>query len=240
MRPVNRIAYGIGCIGVHRVAGRRLVAPGKPPDLNRLPRAASVSDVLLGRERECERIDGALDLARSGKATACAIRGEAGVGKTSLLDYASARADGMRVVRVRAVESETELAFVALADVCRPLLDRLDALPTRQRAALRTALGLAPGDSTATDRLVLGAATLGLLETATEAESLLLIVDDADWLDGESAAVLLFAEEPRTGGCFHYSLGEALAEGAGEVAPLPAGVGIMMVCPICSARSFSM
>jgi DNA-binding CsgD family transcriptional regulator len=77
--------------------------------------------------------------------------------------------------------------------VCRPLLDQLDALPERQRAALRTALGLAQEASLETDRLVLGAATLGLLEAASDAEPLLLVVDDADWLDGESAAVLLFA-----------------------------------------------
>jgi len=149
--------------------------------------------VLLGRERECERIDRALDRARSGAATAIAIRGEAGVGKTSLLDYACHSAAGMKVVRVRAVESESELAFAALADVCRPLLDRLDALPARQRAALQTALGLTRERSTETDRLVLGAATLGLWEAASETEPLLLVVDDADWLDGESAAALLFA-----------------------------------------------
>jgi AAA ATPase domain len=148
--------------------------------------------VLLGRERDCERIDRALDLARSGHATAIAIRGEAGIGKTSLLDYASDRADGLKVVRVRPVESESELAFAALADVCRPLLDRLDALPLRQRYALQTALALDPGGPAETDRLVLGAATLGLLAAAAEAEPLLLIVDDADWLDGASAAVLLF------------------------------------------------
>ena len=99
----------------------------------------------------------------------------------------------MKVVRVRAVESESELAFAVLADVCRPLLDRLDALPARQRAALQGALGLTRERSTETDRLVLGAATLSLLEAASETEPLLLVVDDADWLDGESAAALLFA-----------------------------------------------
>ena len=149
--------------------------------------------MLLGRKPECERIDRALDQARSGTATAIVIRGEAGVGKTSLLDYACEKAADMKVVRVRAVESESKLAFAALADVCRPLLDQLDTLPARQRAALRTALGLAQEASIETDRLVLGAATLGLFEAATDAEPLLLVLDDADWLDGESAAVLLFA-----------------------------------------------
>jgi len=146
--------------------------------------------VLLGRERECERIDRALEFARAGTASVIAIRGEAGVGKTSLLDYAADRADGMKVVRVRAVESESELAFAALADVCRPLLEGIDGLPARQRGGLRTALGM---DSTETNLLVLGAATLGLWAAAAETEPLLLIVDDADWLDVGSAAVLLFA-----------------------------------------------
>ena len=146
--------------------------------------------MLLGRERECERIDRALELARTGTASVIAIRGEAGVGKTSLLDYAAGRADGMQVVRVRAYESESDLAFAALADVCRPLLEGIDTLPARQQASLRTALGL---ESTETDRLVLGAATLGLWAAAAETGPLLLIVDDADWLDVGSAAVLLFA-----------------------------------------------
>jgi hypothetical protein len=121
--------------------------------LNPERHAASVSLVLLGRERECERIDRALDRARSGQATAISIRGEAGVGKSSLLDYASERADDMKVIRVRPVESETELVFAGLADVCRPLLDRLDALPERQRVALGAALGVRSAGSVEGDRL---------------------------------------------------------------------------------------
>lgn len=150
--------------------------------------------MLLGREAERERIDRALDAARSGHATALALHGEAGIGKTTLLDYAAAQGREMQVVRVRALESEADVAFAGLADVCRPLLGLLDALPRAQADALRNALALEPAHASArTDKLTVGAATLSLLAAAAESRPLLLIVDDADWLDGPSAAAVLFA-----------------------------------------------
>ena len=149
--------------------------------------------MLLGREREAERIDRSLDSAGAGVATALVIEGEAGIGKTALLDYAVERASGMTVVRIRALQSEAELAFAGLADLCRPLLAFLDALPERQARALRSALALGPATGTPGDRLTTGAATLSLLAAAAEDRPLLLVVDDANWLDAPSAGAILFA-----------------------------------------------
>jgi DNA-binding CsgD family transcriptional regulator len=147
--------------------------------------------VLIGRESECARLDVLLDRARMGKSGVLALRGEAGIGKTALLDYAAERADGMTVVRATGVDSEAELEFSALLEVCRPLLDHLTELPEKQAEALRSALGM--GSAAAEDRFTIGAATLGLLATAADSNPLLVIVDDAQWLDRSSADALLFA-----------------------------------------------
>jgi len=152
--------------------------------------------MLLGRKGECERIETALGAARSERATSLAFVGEAGIGKTALLDYAARRAQeqGMAVIHARGVESEAEVAFGGLLSVCRPLLGHMNSLPESQANALRGALGLTSADRTTVDgRLIVGAATLSLLATAAERQALLLIVDDANWLDGPSADALLFA-----------------------------------------------
>ncbi|MCI0637173.1 MAG: ATP-binding protein, partial [Actinobacteria bacterium] len=147
--------------------------------------------MLIGREAECERIDELLDRARMGRSGALVLRGEPGIGKTALLDHAAARAEGMSVVRTLGVESEMEIEFSALLDICRPLLDLFDELPAQQADALRGALGLGP--PLALDRFAIGAATLGLVATAAERQPLLVLVDDAQWLDSASADALLFA-----------------------------------------------
>jgi len=147
--------------------------------------------VLIGRESQCARLDELLDRARLGRSGAIVIRGEAGIGKTALLEYAAGRAEDMTVVRALGVESEVELEFSALLDVCRPLLDRLGDLPEPQADALRVAFGLGP--ALALDRFAIGAATLGLLAAAAEADPLLVLVDDAQWLDSASSDALLFA-----------------------------------------------
>jgi DNA-binding CsgD family transcriptional regulator len=147
--------------------------------------------VLFGRERECELIDRLLDRARAGRAGALVLRGEAGVGKSALLDYAGERADGM-VVRALGVESEVELEFSALLEVCRPLLGRLGGLPAGQGAALRGVLGLGPAE--AVDRFLVGVSTLSLLAAVAEEDGpLLVLVDDAQWLDRSSAGAVVFA-----------------------------------------------
>ena len=119
------------------------------------------------------------------------LQGDAGIGKTALLDYAAERARELTVVRALGVESEAELQFAGLLEVARPLLDHLAEIPERQAEALRGALGLGPAEEH--DRFAIGAATLGLLAAAAEAAPLLVVVDDAQWLDGPSADALTFA-----------------------------------------------
>jgi DNA-binding CsgD family transcriptional regulator len=146
--------------------------------------------MLHGRSAETARIDVLLAAARHGRSGALVIRGEAGVGKTALLDYAAAAA-GMRVLRGTGIESETELPFAALQLLLRPGLGRLDVLPPPQAQALRGAFGLAgtPG----ADRFLIGLATLSLLAELAGDATLLCVVDDAHWLDRASADALQFA-----------------------------------------------
>ena len=118
------------------------------------------------------------------------VRGEAGVGKTALLDYAVGSASDLRVVRASGVESEMELAFAVLHQLCAPLLDRLERIPAPQRDALQITFGLSEGP--APDRLFVGLAVLGLLAEAAEERPLLCVIDDAQWLDRASAQALAF------------------------------------------------
>jgi DNA-binding CsgD family transcriptional regulator len=147
--------------------------------------------VLIGRETECARLDELLERARLGSSGALVIRGEAGIGKTALLDYAVGRADGMVVVGALGVEPEAELEFSALLEVCWPLRDHLDEIPQHQAEALRAALGLGPAE--AHDRFAVGAATLSLLAAAAEHHPLFVVIDDAQWLDRSSQDALVFA-----------------------------------------------
>ena len=147
--------------------------------------------MLVGREGECARIDSLLTEARSGRSGALVVLGEAGIGKSALLDYAAERTDGMAVARALGVESEAELEFSGLLEVCGPLLDRLPELPERQAAALRGALGLGPAEPA--ERFAVAAATMTLLATAAEDAPLLVLVDDAHWLDRSSTEALVFA-----------------------------------------------
>ena len=147
--------------------------------------------VLIGRESECARLDELLERARLGRSGALILRGGAGIGKTALLDYAVGRTEGMMVVRALGVESEAELEFSALLEVCWPLRDQLDEIPEHQAEALRGALGLGPAE--AHDRFAVGAATLSLLAAAAEDSPLCVVVDDAHWLDRSSQDALVFA-----------------------------------------------
>jgi hypothetical protein len=117
--------------------------------------------------------------------------GAPGIGKTALLDHAAARAAGFGILRARGVQSEAELAFAALLELCRPILDRLDRLEPKQAEALRATLGLS--EEQGPTPFAIGAATLSLLAAAAEERPLLLLVDDAHWLDPESADALAFA-----------------------------------------------
>ncbi|MCP2354776.1 DNA-binding CsgD family transcriptional regulator [Nonomuraea thailandensis] len=145
---------------------------------------------LLGRRIECEALDRLLADVRAGRSRALVVRGEAGVGKSALLEHLAARASGCRVVCAAGVQPEMEVAFAALYSLCAPLLDLLDGLPEPQSAALGTAFGWREGP--APDRLLLSLAVLSLLAAAAEERPLVCVIDDAQWLDQASAQVLAF------------------------------------------------
>ncbi|MGW0252650.1 AAA family ATPase [Nocardia goodfellowii] len=144
--------------------------------------------MLHGREAEQAEIDRLLTGARSGRSGALVLRGEPGIGKTALLDYAAAQ--GIPTVRSAGIESEAELPFAALHLLLRPGLALLDTLPVRQRAALQAAFGL--GDGEPADRMLVGLAVLSLLAEESTDGPLLCLIDDAHWLDRASAETLLF------------------------------------------------
>src|SRR5882757_2614018 len=147
-------------------------------------------EMLLDRRSESEVLDGLLEAVRTGESGALVVRGEPGAGKSALLDYVAERASGCRVARTAGVQSEMELAFSGLNQLCVPMLDRLDGLPEPQRDALRTAFGLAAG--AAPDRFLVGLAVLSLLSDVAGAEPLVCLVEDAQWLDQVSAQILAF------------------------------------------------
>jgi DNA-binding CsgD family transcriptional regulator len=147
--------------------------------------------MLLGREREREAIGRALERAQAGESTTLVLLGEAGIGKTALLEYAAERAAGMRVLRARGIESEAQIPFASLLELLRPALTMVDRIPAPQAMALEAALALRPGR--AQERFAVGAATLSVLAAYGEDGPVVLLVDDAHWLDGPSAEALLFA-----------------------------------------------
>ena len=146
--------------------------------------------MLLGRRTECEALDRLLEGVRAGRSVALVVRGEPGVGKTALLESAIESGSDLRVARAVGVESEMELAYAALHQLCAPMLDRLERLPAPQRDALGTVFGMSAGD--APDRFLVGLAALGLLSEVAEEQPLLCVVDDAQWLDRASAQALAF------------------------------------------------
>jgi DNA-binding CsgD family transcriptional regulator len=146
--------------------------------------------VLRGRSNEREALDRQLQRVRAGQSAVLVLRGEAGVGKTALLEYVAERASECRIARVAGVESEMELAFAGLHQLCAPMLDGLEALPGPQRDALRVAFGMQDGD--AADRFLVALAILSLLAHAADAEPVVCLVDDAQWLDRASAQALAF------------------------------------------------
>ena len=148
------------------------------------------AEVLQDRRDEREALGRLLEAVRGGQSRVLVVSGEPGVGKTALLESAIGSASGFRVMRAVGVESEMELAFAALQQLCAPLMDRLDRLPAPQQDALGVAFGLRAGD--APDRFLVGLAVLSLLAEAAEEQPLLCVVDDAQWLDRASAQALVF------------------------------------------------
>jgi DNA-binding CsgD family transcriptional regulator len=145
---------------------------------------------LLGRRSECEVLDRILTDVRAHQSRVLVLRGEAGVGKTALLDYVAAGSTGCRVMRAAGVESEMELPFAGLHQLCAPVLDRVDDLPVPQRDAICTAFGLIAGE--AADRFLVGLAALSLLSATAEERPVVCLIDDAQWLDQVSAQILAF------------------------------------------------
>jgi hypothetical protein len=147
-------------------------------------------DHLQGRRAERRILDQFVQAVQAGESRALVVRGDPGVGKTALLDYLAGRASGCRVARAAGVQSEMELAFAGLDQLCAPMLGRLERLPVPQQEALRTAFGLAEGP--APDQFLVGLAVLGLLSEVAAERPLVCIVDDEQWLDHASAQALGF------------------------------------------------
>jgi DNA-binding CsgD family transcriptional regulator/tetratricopeptide (TPR) repeat protein len=145
---------------------------------------------LRGRRSECEALDRLVANVRAGQSRVLVLRGEAGAGKTALLEYLVQRAPGFRIVRAAGAEPEMEIPFAGLHQLCAPFLDRLGRLPNPQRDALETAFSLRNGDPP--DRFAVGLAALSLLSEPAGGQPLVCVVDDTQWLDLTSARVLAF------------------------------------------------
>src|SRR4051812_1867314 len=145
---------------------------------------------LRGRGSECALLDELVAAIRRGESQSLVLRGEAGIGKTALLEYLIASAPDATIVRAVGVQSDMELAYAALHQLCGPVLDRLEALPAPQRRAMEIVFGLTAGD--APDRFLVGLAVLSLFSEVAEQRPLLCVVDDAQWLDQASALTLAF------------------------------------------------
>jgi DNA-binding CsgD family transcriptional regulator len=151
----------------------------------------TLAPAFLDRIDECRSLDLLLADVRDGQSAVVVIRGEAGIGKTALLRYTSDQASGFLAVQVTGAEAEMELPFAGIHQLCAPaVLEHLDALPPPQRDALSVALGLAAGD--VPERFLVGVAVLGLLSAAAEAQPLLCLIEDAQWLDAASGMILGF------------------------------------------------
>ena len=143
-----------------------------------------------GRSSERAQLDRLLEQVRSGQSAVLVVRGEAGIGKTALLRQAAERATGFQTAQITGVESEMELAYAGLHQLCTRMLDRLPVLQPPQQEAIKVALGQASGEPP--DRFLVALATLGLLSANAEDRPLLCVVDDFQWLDDASARVLGF------------------------------------------------
>ncbi|HEV2244883.1 MAG TPA: AAA family ATPase [Streptosporangiaceae bacterium] len=175
--------------------------------------------MLRGRGQQCSTVDGLLAEVRAGRSRALVIRGEAGIGKTALLGYAAETAPDFQVARAEGVESEMELPFAALHQLCGRMLGRLGALPGPQRDALGGAFGLRAGS--APDRFLVGLAVLGLLSEAAAGQPLLCLVDDGQWLDQASAQALAFVARRLDAESVALLFGTRDLAGQGDLTGLP-------------------
>ena len=146
---------------------------------------------LVGRIAERDALERLASAVRDGKSRALVVCGEPGVGKTALLDYLAGHATGCRVARAAGIQSEMELAFAGLHQLCGPMLDHLERIPVPQQHALATAFGLEDGP--APDRFLIGLAVLSLLSEVADDLPLICLIDDEQWLDRASTQILTFA-----------------------------------------------
>jgi DNA-binding CsgD family transcriptional regulator len=175
--------------------------------------------VLAGREAECARLDRLLAQVERGQSAVLVLRGDPGIGKSALLDYAADRAENHRVLRAVGVEWEMELPFAGLHQLCAGLLDSLGRLPEPQNDALATAFGLSSGAQP--DRFLVGLAVLSLLSEAAEEQPLVCVVDDAQWLDRSSAQVLAFVARRLVAESVALVFAERAEGGIEELAGMP-------------------
>jgi hypothetical protein len=172
---------------------------------------------LLDRAPETAALEGVLAAVRDGLSGVLVLRGEAGIGKTAMLEWAAGQADGMQLARVAGVQAEMGMGFAGLHQLLVPFLDGLEQLPEPQRHALGSAFGLVAGS--APDRFLVGLAALTLLTDAAGARPVLCLVDDAQWLDLVSVEVLGFIARrlyaDRVGMLFTVREGEGQAAALG-------------------------
>ncbi len=172
---------------------------------------------LTDRRSECDALGRLIEAVRTGQSRALVVRGDPGVGKTVLLDYLAGQARGFRVARAVGVQSEMELAFAGLHQLCAPMLDHAGRIPVPQRDALRTAFGLAAGPPP--DRFLVGLGVLSLLSEVAGQRPVICLVDDEQWLDQASAQALGFTA--RRLGADPVGLVFAAREPGAELAGLP-------------------
>ena len=152
--------------------------------------AATEHTALLGRSNECAVIDQLVRDICNGDARSLLLLGEAGIGKTALLNYLVDSATDVTVLQAVGVQSDIQLAYASLHQLCGPLLDRLDALPAPQREAMEIVFGRSAG--AAPNRFLVGVGALNMLSQASDERTVLCVVDDAQWLDQASASTLAF------------------------------------------------
>ncbi|MFG2357369.1 AAA family ATPase [Streptomyces sp. NPDC048521] len=175
---------------------------------------------LVGRHRECAALDDLLAGLRGSGSRVLVVRGEAGIGKSVLLEYVAAQASGVKVTWAHGIEADMELPYASLHQLCTPFLGELDALPEPQRDALRVAFGMAAGDPP--DRFLVGLAVLTLLTRASDTRPVLVLVDDAQWLDQVSLQTLEFVARRLLAEAVAMAFAVRDPEGQEALAGLPA------------------
>jgi AAA ATPase domain len=197
------------------------------PRRNAIPLKVRWNQLLLGRARECGQLSELLDVVRRGESQVLVLRGEPGIGKTALLNYAIDCAQGFTVIRAVGSESETALPFAALHQVCTPILGLVDRLPAPQRDALRSTFSLT--SSEVSDRLLIGLATSSLFSVASADRPLVCVIDIEHLLDRASAQALAFTA--RRLGADSVAMLFATSETSSELIGLPEMRVARLRCP---------